>query len=153
MADARLLTPIPAGWSFAAAAAVPVAFITAWYALAGLAGARPGQRLLVHAAAGGVGMAAVAIGRYLGLEVYGTASPGKHAVLAGLGLDSDHVASSRTPGFEGEFLAATGGAGMDIVLNCLAGELTDASLRLLPRAGVFVEMGKTDVRDAAQDRP
>ena len=156
VADARLLAPIPEGWSFAAAAAVPVVFTTAWYALVDLAGAQPGQRLLVHAAAGGVGMAAVAIGGFLGLEVYGTASPGKHAVLAGLGLDEARMASSRTAEFEAAFLAATGGAGMDIVLNSVAGELTDASLRLLPRGGAFVEMGKTDLRDAArvsQDHP
>ena len=74
VADAALLARVPEGWSFADAAAVPVAFVTAWYALVDLAGARAGQRLLVHAAAGGVGMAAVAIARYLGLEVYGTAS-------------------------------------------------------------------------------
>src|ERR1035438_2025498 len=66
-----------------------------------------------------------------------------------MGLDEDHVASSRTAGFEGKFLAATGGAGMDIVLNALAGELTDVSLRLLPHGGAFLEMGKTDIRDAA----
>jgi acyl carrier protein len=95
-------------------------------------------------------MAAVAIARYLGLEVYGTASPGKWATLAGMGLDEAHVASSRSVGFESEFLAATGGGGMDIVLNALAGELTDASLRLLPRGGAFIEMGKTDLRDAAR---
>ena len=147
--DERLLAPVPAGWSFASAASVPVAFLTAWYALVDLAGARPGQRLLVHAATGGVGQAAVAIGRHLGLEVYGTASPGKHHVLAAMGLDGAHIASSRTPEFEAGFLAATGGAGMDIVLNALAGELTDASLRLLAPGGRFVEMGKTDVRDAA----
>ena len=80
--DARLLVPVPAGWSFAQAAAVPAVFATAWYALVDLAGARPGQRLVVHAATGGVGMAAVAIGRHLGLEVFGTASPAKHPVLA-----------------------------------------------------------------------
>jgi NADPH:quinone reductase-like Zn-dependent oxidoreductase/acyl carrier protein len=148
--DARLLTPIPSGWSFAAAASVPVAFTTAWYALVDLAGARAGQKLLVHAAAGGVGMAAVAIAWHLGLEVYGTASPGKHATLIARGLDGAHVASSRSAEFESEFLAATGEAGVDIVLNALAGELTDASLRLLPRGGTFLEMGKTDVRDAAQ---
>jgi acyl transferase domain-containing protein/NADPH:quinone reductase-like Zn-dependent oxidoreductase/acyl carrier protein len=150
VADDRLLAPIPEGWSFARAASVPVAFATAWYALADLAGARPGQRVLIHAATGGVGMAAVTIGRHLGLEVFGTASPGKHRVLAGLGLDADHVASSRSAEFEEAFLAATGGAGMDIVLNALAGELTDASLRLLPRGGAFIEMGKTDVRDPAR---
>ena len=99
--DARLLAPIPGGWSFARAASVPVAFMTAWYALADLAGARSGQRLLVHAAAGGVGMAAVMIARHLGLEVYATASPGKWATLAGMGLDEDHIASSRTAEFEG----------------------------------------------------
>ena len=95
-------------------------------------------------------MAAVAIARHLGLEVYGTASPAKWATLAGRGLDEAHVASSRTAEFGERFLAATGGAGVDIVLNALAGELTDASLRLLPRGGAFVEMGKTDLRDAAR---
>ena len=148
--DARMVVPVPAGWSFAAAASVPVAFATAWYGLGDLAGARAGQRLLVHAATGGVGMAAVAVGRHLGLEVFGTASPGKHPVLAAMGLDQAHVASSRDARFEEQFLAATGGAGMDIVLNALAGELTDASLRLLPRGGAFLEMGKTDPRDPAE---
>ena len=147
--DARMLVPIPQGWSFAEAAAVPVAYLTAWYALADLARARPGQKLLVHAAAGGVGTAAVAIARHLGLEVYATASPGKHGVLAGLGLDEAHLASSRTADFEGRFLAVTGGDGMDIVLNSLAGELTDASLRLLAHGGTFIEVGKTDLRDPA----
>ena len=148
--SAPLLARIPGGWSFSRAASVPIVFATAWYALAGLAAARPGQKLLVHAAAGGVGMAAVGIARHLGLEVYATASPGKHAVLAGLGLDQAHIASSRDAGFEAKFLSATGGAGVDIVLNALAGELTDASLRLLPGGGAFVEMGKTDVRDPGQ---
>ena len=113
-------------------------------------GLRAGQRLLVHAATGGVGMAAVAIGRHLGAEVFATASPGKQHLLAGMGVDGDHVASTRDGGFEAGFLAVTGGAGMDVVLNALAGELTDASLRLLPRGGVFVEMGRTDLRDPAQ---
>ena len=61
--------------------------------------------------------------------------------------DSDHVASSRDASFADRFTAVTGGAGMDIVLNALAGDLTDASLRLLPRGGVLAEMGKTDLRD------
>ncbi|HEV3288548.1 MAG TPA: SDR family NAD(P)-dependent oxidoreductase [Streptosporangiaceae bacterium] len=149
VAEARTLAAIPDGWSFAQAAGVPVAFATAWYGLVDLAGARAGQKVLVHAAAGGVGMAAVAIAQHLGLEVYGTASPGKHAALAAMSLDAEHIASSRSAGFATEFLAATGGAGMDIVLNALAGELTDASLRLLPRGGAFIELGKTDIRDPA----
>ena len=154
--DARQLVSVPDGWSFAQAAAIPAAYATAWYALTDLAGACPGQKLLVHAAAGGVGMAAVAIARHLGLEVYATASPGKHAALAAMGLDDAHIASSRSPDFEARFLAATAGSGVDIVLNALAGELTDASLRLLPRGGTFVEMGKTDPRapeQVAADHP
>ncbi|MBV9445024.1 MAG: SDR family NAD(P)-dependent oxidoreductase, partial [Streptosporangiaceae bacterium] len=147
--DARLLVPIPAGWSFAQAAAVPMAFATAWHALVDLAKARAGQRILVHAATGGVGMAAVTIARHLGLDVYATASPGKHHVLTRMGLDETHVASSRTEQFEQRFLAATEGQGMDIVLNSLAGKLTDAGLRLLRSAGTFIELGKSDLRDAA----
>ncbi|WP_345600227.1 acyltransferase domain-containing protein [Thermocatellispora tengchongensis] len=150
VADARLLTRMPADWSFAEAATVPIAYSTAWYALVDLAAARPGQRLLVHAAAGGVGTAAVAVARHLGLDVYATASPAKWPALRAMGLDDDHIASSRTAEFETAFLAATGGEGMDIVLNALAGELTDASLRLLPRGGTFLEMGKTDLRDPAE---
>jgi candicidin polyketide synthase FscB len=150
VADAATLIPVPGAWSWAEAASVPVAFTTAWYGLVDLAGARRGQKILVHAAAGGVGMAAVTIARHLGLEVFATASPGKHAVLAAMGLDEAHIASSRDAGFEAEFLAATGGAGVDIVLNALAGELTDASLRLLSSGGAFIELGKTDIRDAEQ---
>ena len=95
-------------------------------------------------------MAAVALARHLGLEVFGTASPGKHrrAGRAGPGRGAYRVLADAE--FEARFLAATGGAGVDVVLNALAGELTDASLRLLPRGGRFVEMGKTDIRDPAQ---
>ena len=149
--DARSLALVPGGWSFAQAAAVPVAFATAWYGLRDLAAARPGQRLLVHAATGGVGMAAVTIARHLGLEVFATASPAKHPLLRSMGFDEDHIASSRDAGFEDKFRA-----GVDIVLNALAGELTDASLRLLAPGGTFLEMGKTDLRDPArlvQDHP
>jgi acyl transferase domain-containing protein/NADPH:quinone reductase-like Zn-dependent oxidoreductase/acyl carrier protein len=148
--DARMLVPVPAGWTLAQAAAVPVAYGTAWYGLCVLAGLAVGQRLLVHAGTGGVGMAAVAIGRHLGAEVFATASPSKHHLLAAMGLDQDHVASSRNAEFEARFAASTGGAGMDVVLNALAGELTDASLRLLPRGGAFIEIGKTDPRDPVQ---
>jgi NAD(P)-dependent dehydrogenase (short-subunit alcohol dehydrogenase family)/acyl carrier protein len=95
-------------------------------------------------------MAAVHLARHLGLEVFGTASPGKHAVLAARGLDAAHTASSRTVEFAQRFRAATGGAGMDIVLNSLAGPFTDASLGLVCPGGRFIEMGKTDVRDPGQ---
>ncbi|MFG1855561.1 SDR family NAD(P)-dependent oxidoreductase [Actinomadura geliboluensis] len=149
VADRRCVTRMPSGWTFAEAAAVPVVFLTAYYGLKELAGLRRGQRLLVHAAAGGVGMAAVQLARHWGAEVFGTASTGKHAVLrAALGFDGDHLADSRTLGFESDVKAATRGEGVDVVLNSLAGDFVDASLRLLPRGGGFLEMGKTDLRSA-----
>ncbi|MFJ3498767.1 SDR family NAD(P)-dependent oxidoreductase [Streptomyces sp. NPDC086091] len=147
VADARRVAPIPTGWTFAQAAAVPVVFLTAYYALTDLGGLQAGETILVHAAAGGVGMAAVQLARHLGAEVFGTASRGKWDTVRGLGLDDAHIASSRDTHFEAAFLDATGGRGMDVVLDSLAGEFVDASLRLLPRGGRFLEMGKTDVRD------
>ncbi|MEU3860744.1 SDR family NAD(P)-dependent oxidoreductase [Streptomyces sp. NPDC028722] len=148
--DQRRLVRVPAGWSFAQAAAAPIAFLTALYGLRDLAGLRAGERVLVHAAAGGVGTAAVQVARHLGAEVFGTAGRGKWDALRAAGLDDTHIADSRTTGFEQRFLEATGGRGVDVVLDALAGEFVDASLRLLPRGGRFLEMGKTDVRDAAE---
>ena len=147
VADARMVAPIPDGWSYAEAASVPAVFLTAHYALTRLAEARPGQTLLIHAAAGGVGMAALQLARHLGLTVYATASTGKWDTLRRLGLADRALANSRTTEFADTFLAATDGRGVDIVLNSLAGEFVDASLRLLPRGGHFLELGKADVRD------
>ncbi len=147
LADARLLACVPEGWSFAQAAAMPTVHLTAFYALVDLAGLVRGERVLVHAGAGGVGMAAIQLAQHLGAEVFATASAGKWSALRELGLDDAHIASSRSLEFGEKFLEVTGGEGMDVVLNSLAGEFVDASLRLLPRGGRFVEMGKTDVRD------
>ncbi|MDQ0841387.1 SDR family NAD(P)-dependent oxidoreductase [Streptomyces sp. V1I6] len=144
--DRRMIAPIPEGWTFAEAASVPIVFMTAYYALHDLASLREGESLLVHAAAGGVGMAAVQLARHWGADVYATASPAKWDTLRGLGLTDDRIASSRTLDFEDTFRTATEGRGVDVVLDSLAREFVDASLRLLPRGGRFVEMGKTDVR-------
>ena len=143
---AQLVAKVPAGMSFEAAATVPLAYLTALYALQELGQVKPGDRVLVHAAAGGVGMAAVQLCRHFGAEVYGTASAGKWPVLERMGLDARHIASSRDLSFETQFLSATDGRGVDVVLNALAGEFVDASLRLLPRGGRFLEMGVADVR-------
>ncbi|MCA2263187.1 type I polyketide synthase [Mycobacterium marseillense] len=148
--DERLLVKVPAGWSHTAAATASVVFATARYALVDLAAAKPGQRVLVHAAAGGVGMAAVQLARQIGLEVFATASRGKWDTLRATGFDDDHIADSRSLEFEDKFRAVTGRtgvAGMDIVLDSLSGDFVDASLRLVAPGGVFLEMGKTDIRD------
>jgi acyl transferase domain-containing protein/NADPH:quinone reductase-like Zn-dependent oxidoreductase/NADP-dependent 3-hydroxy acid dehydrogenase YdfG len=150
VADRRMLARMPAGWSFAQAASVPVVFLTAYYGLVDLADLQRGEMLVVHAATGGVGMAAVQLARHLGAEVFATASPGKWSVLESLGFDAAHIASSRTPEFRERFLDATQGRGVDVVLDSLAGELVDASLELLAPGGRFIEMGKTDIRDSAE---
>ena len=145
--DARLVTAVPAGWSLATAASAPVVFLTALYGLKVLAGVKAGQKVLVHAATGGVGMAAVQLARHWGAEVFATASRGKWDTLRAMGFDDAHIADSRSLEFEDKFLAATDGTGVDVVLNSLAGEFIDASLRLLVGGGRFIEMGKTDLRD------
>nr|WP_229397791.1 type I polyketide synthase [Micromonospora okii] len=149
VAQRQRVAKVPAGWSFVEAASVPVVFLTAYYALRDLAGLRSGESVLVHSGAGGVGMAAIQLAHYFGATVYATASPGKWGMLRALGVADERIASSRTTEFEGSFASASGGAGVDVVLDALAGEFVDASLRLLPRGGRFVEMGKSDVRDAA----
>jgi acyl transferase domain-containing protein/NADPH:quinone reductase-like Zn-dependent oxidoreductase/NADP-dependent 3-hydroxy acid dehydrogenase YdfG len=145
--DERLLAPVPAHWSFAEAAAVPVAFLTAYYGLVELGRLRAGERVLIHTATGAVGFAARQLALHAGAEVFATASPAKWPVLRDAGIGSDHIASSRDDAFEASFRTASDGAGMDVVLNSLAGPLTDASLRLLAPGGRFLEMGKTDPRD------
>ncbi|KMS66614.1 hypothetical protein ACH49_29320, partial [Streptomyces leeuwenhoekii] len=142
--DHRLLVPVPEGWSFAQAAAMPAAFLTAYYGLVDLAGLRAGETVLVHAAAGGVGMAAVQLAGHLGARVLGTAGPGKWPALRALGLTDEEIASSRDTGFTERFPPA------DVVLNSLSGPFVDASLDVLAPGGRFLEMGKTDIRAAEE---
>ncbi|CAL9357730.1 Narbonolide_10-deoxymethynolide synthase PikA2, modules 3 and 4 [Streptomyces sp. enrichment culture] len=150
VADQRTVTRIPDGWTFQQAASVPMAFLTAYYGLRDLAGLRAGETVLVHAAAGGVGMAAVQLARHWGADVLATASPAKWDTVRATGVPADRIAGSRTTEFERRFLDVTRGRGADIVLDSLAGDLVDASLRLLPRGGRFLEMGKSDLRDPAE---
>ncbi|MFE6776903.1 beta-ketoacyl synthase N-terminal-like domain-containing protein [Streptomyces sp. NPDC057676] len=146
--DRRLLVALPARWSYTEGASVPIAFLTAYYGLVELAGLRAGESVLVHAATGGVGLAALQLARHLGAEVFTTASPAKWPTLRALGVPDERIASSRSLDFEERTRAASGG--VDVVLNSLANAYVDASLRLLREGGRFVEMGKTDVRDAAR---
>lgn len=143
-----LLSHVPAGWSLAQAAAAPVAYLTALYALREIAAAQPGERVLVHSATGGVGTAAVHLAAHLGLEVYATASAGKQDVLRGMGFAEDHLADSRSA----EFATRFAGRGIDIVLDLLPAEFTDASLGLLGGDGRFVDLARGAVRDPQQVR-
>ncbi|MGW3916564.1 beta-ketoacyl synthase N-terminal-like domain-containing protein, partial [Streptomyces sp. NPDC005070] len=150
VADHRMLVAVPDGWSHAQAASMPCTFLTAYHGLFEVANLRKGQRVLIHAAAGGVGMAAVQLARHAGAEIYATAAPAKWPALKALGIDEAHLASSRDLAFAEKFRRTSGGRGVDVVLNSLAHTFVDASLTLLPDGGHFVEMGKTDIRDPHQ---
>ena len=129
------------------AATVPVAFLTADHALHALANIKPGDRVLVHAVTGGVGMAAAQIALRAGAIVYGTAGTvAKRALAKRLGV---HLASnSRSLAFVDDILRETNGEGVDIILNSLSGEFIPASLGLARKGGVFVEIGKTGIWNA-----
>ncbi|WP_269475296.1 type I polyketide synthase [Nocardia wallacei] len=147
--DRRALFTVPAHWSHAQAAGVPIVFLTAYHALVELAEVQPGTRVLIHSAAGGVGMAAVQIATMLGAEIYATASLSKQGIVEAMGIARECIADSRTLDFEQRFTDVTDGTGVDVVLGSLAGEAVDASLRLLRPGGIYLEMGRTDLRDPA----
>ena len=135
---------MPAGMTFADAASIPVAFLTAYYGLHTLAGLSSGQRVLIHAAAGGLGQAAVQLAQQAGAEIYATAgSEVKRNFLRKLGIR--HVFDSRSLAFRSEVLKATGGAGVDIVLNSLADDFIRASLETVASNGCFLEVGKRGI--------
>ncbi len=124
-----------------AAATIPIAFLTAYHALKHVAQVRPGERVLIHSAASGTGLAAVQVARWLGAEIVGTAgSEGRRAYLRELGLA--HVFDSRTLAFADEAQAL---GGVDVVLNSLAGEAIPAALAVLRPRGRFLELGKRDI--------
>ena len=138
-----LVAPAPPGMSAAALATVPSVFVTCVlsYELAGL---KAGDRVLIHAGAGGVGLAAIQLARAAGAEVFATASAPKQDYLGALGVE--HVFDSRSTAFGGEILDATDGAGVDIVLNSLTGEgFIEASLSCLAEGGRFVELARRDI--------
>ena len=140
-ADARVFTAVPDGLSVEAAATIPVAFLTAWYSLVHLAQIQPGEWVLIHGAAGGVGLAAIQIAKLRGARVAATvSSPDKRALVELFGAEK--VYNSRSTAFLDAIKAEIGG--VDVVLNSLAGEAMQASIKCLKPFGRFVEMGKRD---------
>jgi NADPH:quinone reductase-like Zn-dependent oxidoreductase len=141
---ARLAVAKPAHLGFVEAATLPVAFTTAYVSLVKLARLRPGERVLIHAAAGGVGLAAVEVARWIGAEIFATAgSEEKREFLRARGVA--HVFDSRSFAFADEVMQRTAGRGVEVVLNSLAGEFIAKSLSVLAAHGRFVEIGKRDV--------
>ncbi|MEM9155414.1 MAG: type I polyketide synthase, partial [Cyanobacteria bacterium P01_F01_bin.33] len=138
----------PSSLSFAEAATVPTAFLTAYYGLVKKAQLTSGERVLIHSAAGGVGQAAVQLAQAAGAEVFGTASPPKWEFLQSMGVK--HVMNSRTLEFAEQVMAATEGKGVDVALNSLNGDFIPKSLEVVAPQGRFVEIGKIGIWDAEQ---
>ena len=141
----------PSTLTAAEAVTVPIAFVTAVFGLQHVAALRRSERVLIHAAAGGVGLAAVQVAQRIGAEVFATAgTPEKRDYLTRLGVK--HVMDSRTTTFADQIRQATGGARIDVVLNSLIGESIGRSLDVMARGGRFVELGKRDVWDPEKVR-
>ncbi|MDH6626121.1 polyketide synthase 2 [Streptomyces sp. LBL] len=141
---ADAVVPVPNGVDAMAAAAIPTAFLTAWYALRYVARLAEGERVLIHSATGGTGLAAVAVARHLGAEIFATAgNDEKRGYLRGMGVR--HVMDSRSLDFTEQTREATGGEGVDVVLNSLSGPAIRAGLEALRPFGRFVELGVRDI--------
>ena len=135
--SAGAVLPIPEGMTFAEAASIPVNWLTGWHLLVELANLRRGQTALIHAAAGGVGTAAVQICRRIGATSIGTASAGKHARLKELGLS--HAIDYRSVDFEPEVMRITSGRGVDAALDAVG--TFRKSFRCLAKVGKLMMYG------------
>jgi acyl transferase domain-containing protein/NADPH:quinone reductase-like Zn-dependent oxidoreductase/NADP-dependent 3-hydroxy acid dehydrogenase YdfG len=140
----------PARLSAEEAATLLIPFLTARWALERVAKLQPGERVLIHAGGGGVGLAAIQEARRIGAEVFATAGSERkrdylREYLGGLGVEA--VFDSRSAGFEQEVLAVTGNRGVDVVLNSLSGDKVAAGLRTLTRGGRFIELGEHALTD------
>ena len=142
------VVPKPQELSFAEAATIPSTFLTAYYGLYYLAKIKAGDHILIHAAAGGVGQAAVQIAQNIGAEVFATASLPKWDYLRGMGIQ--HVMNSRNLDFTEEIMSLTDNQGVDLVLNSLNGDFIPHSLQVLKKGGRFVEIGKIGVWNSEQ---
>ncbi len=142
--DYRLVALKPQDISFEEAATIPITFITAWYGLKTLANLQAGENILIHSAAGGVGMAAIQIAQHFKADIYGTASLPKQEAVRDLGVN--HIYDSRTLDFYDQIKKDTNNRGVDVVVNSFTEAFVDRSLDLLKDKGRFLEIGKRDIR-------
>ncbi|MEC4765415.1 type I polyketide synthase [Mycobacterium sherrisii] len=141
---ADLVAPVPDALPDGEAAAFGIAYLTAWHSLCEVGRLAAGERVLIHSATGGVGLAAVSIATMIGARIYTTAgSDAKREMLAGLGVE--YVGDSRSLDFADEILDITDGYGVDVILNSLPGQAIQRGVQILAPGGRFVELGKKDV--------
>ena len=138
--DQELVVPIPSKLDLQLAATVPIAYLTASVALEEIGKLKAGDRVLIHSATGGVGLAAIHLSRCIGAEIFATASIAKHAVLREMGIR--HIYDSRSVGFAQEILDATSNQGVDVVLNTLGSEFIEENVRALANNGKYLDITK-----------
>ncbi|KAL1471047.1 hypothetical protein MTO96_040149 [Rhipicephalus appendiculatus] len=148
VAHPDMLWEIPDSWTLEEAATVPVVYSTAYYALLVRGNMRPGESILVHSGSGGVGQAAISIALSMGCTVYttvGNEQKREYLKRRYPQLEDRHFANSRDVSFEEHVRLQTNGLGVDLVLNSLADDKLQASVRCLARHGRFLEIGKSDL--------
>jgi synaptic vesicle membrane protein VAT-1 len=144
--------PLPERLSFEQGAAFPVNYGTAYAALIVMGSLRRGDRVLIHAAAGGVGTAATQIARNVGAEIFGTASPSKHEAIRAQGVD--HAIDYRNQDFEAEAMRITGGEGVDLIIDALGPTSFRKDYRLLRSGGRLVMYGISEMtKEGRRDIP
>ena len=152
--NSLLAIPKPESLSYEEAATIPVTFLTAYYTLVHLAQIQPGEKVLIHSAAGGVGLAAIQIAQQLGAEIFATASTPKWELLKSVGVNQ--IMNSRSLDFADEIMSLTDGKSIDVVLNSLSAEFIPKSISVLNDRGRFIEIGKQGIwskQDVAKVKP
>ncbi|XP_029644700.1 fatty acid synthase isoform X1 [Octopus sinensis] len=147
-ADRDFLWEIPNSWTLEEAASVPVVYSTVYYALVVRGQIKKGDSILIHSGSGGVGQAAISVAHFFECEIYttvGTEEKKKYLQERFPFLKDKHFSNSRDTSFEVDILRVTNGRGVDVVLNSLADEKLQASLRVLANHGRFLEIGKVDL--------
>jgi NADPH:quinone reductase-like Zn-dependent oxidoreductase len=141
------VSKIPDDISFEEATSMPMVFSTAYFSLYDTARLQKGETVLIHAAAGGVGQAAIMLAQLVGAEVYATVGSKEKCQLLidTYGIPADHIFSSRNDSFVADIMAATNGKGVDVALNCLSGQLLHATWKCMAMFGRLVEIGKRDI--------
>ncbi|KAE8151513.1 hypothetical protein BDV25DRAFT_138748 [Aspergillus avenaceus] len=139
--------PIPDAMTYTEAATIPVVFCTALYSLFDMGQLQPGQTVLIHSAAGGVGIACIQLAQFIGASIYVTVSSEQKRVFLHetFGIPYDHMFTSRSPEFAKGIMTASKGKGIDVIVNSLTGDLLDATWRLCADGGTLVELGKRDI--------
>ena len=144
---AAVVQSIPEGMGFDVAASIPLIYSTAYYSLFDAARLQAGETILIHAAAGGVGQAAIILAQYLGAEIFVTvgSEEKKALMMKAYNIKEDHIFNSRNLDFVKGIMRMTDGRGVDVVLNSLAGEALRQTWNCIAMFGRFVEIGKKDI--------